>query len=196
MKILLASSLLAATLAFSPSAHADFIASGSGGGFSGTGTLTTIDQGGGEYLITSMSGQGNPTLFAPGQFQNNDNLLFPDAGQYVDTQGFAFSIITGEDTDSVDISATGTSAAPAYQAYIVDEGGNLEVIPVTFNLSEDGSPDVAALFAPLTVGQTVDFSFTFTPAVNPAPEPSSLLLLATGLLAALAATARRSFRRA
>src|ERR1700710_1713434 len=92
--------LFATSFALPFTAHADgYTASGSGGGYSGSGTLTATDEGGGTYLITGMSGTGLVSMFDAGGFNGNDNLLFPSASQYVDTAGFSFTVSNGEDTD-------------------------------------------------------------------------------------------------
>ena len=62
---------------------------------SGSATFNTTNEGGGEYLITSITTGnqgGNPiTLLAPNSYGANDNLLFlPGTPGVVDVPGFSF----------------------------------------------------------------------------------------------------------
>ena len=173
-----------------------YTASGSGAGYSGSGTITATSQGDGSYLISSMSGTGFDSMFAPGGFNGNDDLLFPSAGQYVDSAGFAFTVTEGEDTDNVDI----FSDAAGYEAYIVDEGGNTETIPITFTLTPVATQSTMlmsrlALHSFAQTPSTTQFTFSFQPDVQAppdTPEPSSIVLLGTGAAAGFAVVRRRA----
>jgi len=129
----------AATLATSTLvAHADsfsFSALGSGGGFSGSGVLTTTDSSG-DQLITGITGTGVTGLIAPGGFHGNDNLLFPSSDPTLDGNGFSFTAINGPDHFNVNIFNDGTG----YFAFLQDEDQFTQTVPVTFELSSSTSP--------------------------------------------------------
>jgi hypothetical protein len=149
--------------------------SGSGGGFSGSGTLVTTDNGDGSYTIVDIMGSGFTGLLAPGSFDNNDNQLFPSAPSVVDAQGFAFGYTMGDTDFNVDISSSGGG----YTAYLVDSDLFSETIPVTISVTDPPAP-VGYQYWSLDIG---------TPAA--APEPSGLVLLATGLAGACRMVRRR-----
>ena len=145
-------------------AHADlfdYSVSGAGGGFSGSGTLSTTQVGAGEYLIEGITGTGVTGLYDPNGFNGNDNFLFPTSTQTLDSSGFSFTDVNGPDHFNVNIFDNGTG----YFAYLQDEDNFTETIPVTFTLSEA------------------------------TPEPSTFLLLGTGVLG-FAGLARRKVSQA
>jgi hypothetical protein len=151
---------LLSAFAIPAAAHADtfnFSATGSSGGFSGSGTLTATSEGGGEYLITAISGTGVTGLFAPNGFNGNDNLLFPSASTTLDSSGFSFTDVNGPDHYDVNIFNNGSG----YFAFLDDEDNFTQTVPVTFALS-------AAT-----------------------PEPSTFVLLGTGLLGAIGVARRK-----
>jgi len=138
---------IATTLAASSlAAHADtfnFNVSGSAGGFSGSGVLTTTLDGSGNYLITGISGTGVTGLIAPDGFNNNDNLLFPNNTQVLDSQGFSFSATDGPDHFNVNIFSNGTD----YFAFFRDEDAFTATVPVSLSVSSTSPiPEPSTLF--------------------------------------------------
>jgi hypothetical protein len=131
---------ISTTLAASSlAAHADtfnFTVNGSAGGFSGSGVLTTTIDGSGNYLITGISGTGVTGIIAPGDFNNNDNLLFPSSSPLLDSQGFSFSATEGPDQFEVNIFNDGTG----YLAFFRDEDAFTTTLPVSFDVSSSSSP--------------------------------------------------------
>lgn len=160
MRRLLPALALLSALAVPVAAHADtfnFSASGSAGGFSGSGVLTASPSGSG-FLISDITGTGVTGLIAPGGFNGNDNLLFPTSTPTLDAHGFSFTDVNGPDHFSVNIFNDGTG----YFAFLEDEDMFTETLPVTFTLS------------PTAV-----------------PEPSSFILLGTGILGVIEVARRR-----
>jgi hypothetical protein len=179
MRLLLLASFSAA-LTLSVTANASTIV-GSGGGFSGSGTLTTVSNGDGSYTITAISGAsaGVGSLFAPGTFHGNDNQLFPSATTVVDGQGFSFGDTQGNTSYTVDIFSDASSST-GYTAAFLDSDNVSGAVEVTLALSSPSAMALsAATFNPAAL--TTNYSFSFAPAVATTPEPSTLLLSETGL---------------
>jgi hypothetical protein len=120
----------------------DFTATGSGGGFSGTGTFVASPNGDGSYTITGISGTDITGLVLPSHFDNNDNLLFPTAPSYVDSNGFAFTDTMSTTAFTVDISS---ATGGGYQAYFLDNDGFSATVPVIFTLTNTTIPEPASL---------------------------------------------------
>ena len=137
---------LLSTLALSAAAHAatfDFAATGSGGGFSGSGTFIASANGGGSYTITGISGTGITGLLQAGNFDGNDNQLFPTSASLVDTHGFAFTDVMGNTGFNVDIFSNGPGT---YEANFLDTDGFSATLPVTFSLTNtSATPEPSGL---------------------------------------------------
>lgn len=117
-------------------AHADvfnFNAQGSAGGFSGSGTLTTDSNGDGSYTVIGITGPGVTGLIDPGQFQFNDNLLFPGEASLLDEEGFSFTDVMGDTSYDVNIFYDSDSAA--YFTILEDADGNGQFLDTTFSVS-------------------------------------------------------------
>ena len=126
------------------------------GGINASGTLTATLQSGSTYLITAISGtrNGQPilTLFAPGGYDGNDNLLYfpaggdnPEGNAYIDFNGFSYTTAEG----NFNPWACGTSCAEDPPEY--DE--------------EHGTPN--------PTGSTIITSFSMTQESAPAPIPGA-----------------------
>jgi hypothetical protein len=162
-KFSLALLALATALAISPTALAQqtgdfsFATATAVGGFSGSGTFATDSAG----VITGLTGtlyagatdEGAMTLLAPGGFASNDNL-FTDAAPWLSENGLSFSV----DGNNYNIFYYATDANYEVSGTCA-EGGDCITDVAT------GNPSTAVNFT----------------ATNVTPEPSSLMLLGTGL---------------
>ena len=125
-------------------------------GFSTSGVLVATAQASGGFLATGISAPNIISLIGAGAFNNNDNLLFPNASN-VDARGLAFTMMMNGVVYSADI----FSSAGLYFATFYSPLTGTGTTPVSFQLQQ---------LPPTQIAQT------------PVTEPSSLLLLGSGLL--------------
>ena len=144
------------TTAVSAKADSVFNFSVSGSGTSLTGTLTGTANSNGAYTITGISGTGISGLLGTANpYFSNDNLLFPGTSRSLDVNGIAFMRTVAGSTSVVNIFSNLAYNPPSnvqFFADAFDASGNFTETPVAFAVS----------------------------AVT--PEPSTLLLLGTGVL--------------
>ncbi len=142
-----------------------------GPGISGSGDFTlTGTSTDGVYEVTSMDGQVNGTnitgLLSVNSYKGNDNLLY-DTDTYLDGSGVSFLL---DNAANVNIFYSNGDWFLQGDGNFVLDGGS------------DGSGLTPHASGPTTLELT---SFTFRPqGVAATPEPSSILLLGTGILVA------------
>jgi hypothetical protein len=180
LSLALAALVVAALTSTSTSAFADsidFNFSFSGSNYSGMGTFVTTAEGNGQYLVTGINGEVNGTsisgLLATGSFPTgfgnvpNDNILiYPgtfgfNSPAFFDNAGISFSVGSGRSEYDVNLNDTFF-----FENAVTGTG-------------KHGS-------------DKIEFdSVSVDPAASPVPEPSTLMLLGTGILGAAGAIRRR-----
>jgi hypothetical protein len=163
-----------------PAAQADsYNISWSGGFGAGSVTVGTTNEGGGEFLITSLSGTQNGhtvSLEATGTYGSNNNLIFPGGSPSSPCASSIFgSVSASSELDNCGFSFTdGTTIYNIFAPYT-------DVVPGTtyFECSEAVTNPCVGL-APQIASELTAFSIT--PVVASTPEPPGLVLLAAGLL--------------
>ncbi|MGB2623955.1 MAG: PEP-CTERM sorting domain-containing protein [Candidatus Acidiferrum sp.] len=162
------------------SAYADSFQLTFTSGLTGVLDLTATAQGGGSFLVTSVTGTENGlavgTLIAPnssglytvpdGDGFTYDDLLFPTSSTVFDNDGLLFTLAGSSGSIFENLYSVGTASylESAYLANGAAFPADFSYVPVTFTLVDTGSSNVAT------------------------PEPSTLILSLLGLLSVGLAT--------
>jgi len=168
-----------------PAAHADsYDITWSGPFGSGSATADATNEGGGEFLITSLTGTQaglSLTLEIPGTYANNNNFIWPGGGP--SSSCYSSEVSPSSELDNCGFSFTdGTNSYNIYAPFT-------SVVPGTTYWECSSAVDTCQGLAPDVASELT--SFSITPAVTSAPEPPSLILLSTGLLILIGMGLRR-----
>jgi hypothetical protein len=168
-KLFFAVTALAMAFAMSPAARADvtdyqfsFASANAVGGFSGSGTFDVTggvitDITNSDFHVNGFS-EGAMTLLSPNAFASNDNM-FTDSKPWLSENGLSFSVVESGQVQDYNIYYYATATGYGATGCKADDQ-----TCITSNATGDPSTPV-------------NFEVT-----NATPEPSSLLLLGTGLL--------------
>jgi hypothetical protein len=138
--------LLFLGLAFCSAARADTYNVVVSGDLNGIGTFTTTDQGGGAVLVTDITGPNVSGPLSAGAFDNNDNLLFPNSTNLLDSAGIALLYAQAGVLYDVDIFETGGM----YYGYF-SGGGTVGTDPINLSITPDAAtPEPPTLLLLLT----------------------------------------------
>lgn len=154
---------------------------------SGSVTVDATAEGGGEFLITSLTGTQaglSLTLEPAGTYGGNDNFIFPAGGPSSPcTSSASGSVSAGSELDNCGFAITdGTNLYDIFTPYT-------DVVPgVTYWECSSGTGSDCAGLAPDVASELT--SFSITPATG-VPEPDTILLLFIGFVALLGAGLRR-----
>jgi PEP-CTERM motif len=180
---------LSAGLASGAHAQTGYSYSFSGPGISGSGDVYLSQTSNPiAFSVASMSGQVNGLpisgVLPVGTYDNNDNLFYNNS-DYLDGDGVGFSLADGA---NVDIYYDGNN-----NNYYFQGDGDFQVTsgnPPQPDITPQFHSFLQALDATQTDSPIQLDSFTFA-ALGQTPEPSSIVMLGTGLLALAGITGRR-----